>query len=267
MSPKWLKMIVAAVFLALVTTAVYEAVTFEPVDNPDFHLNREQLQEFTRRAENGDGTACWCIAVHYLKNDEKYKYWKDKAAFYGHPEAQHIKGYWMVVGSEGNVNEGLRLLTKSAEQGNVSAQSTLGDIYFNFRGYEKKVPKDLKKAEYWYRAAAMNGDDHALERLAQVLMERPATVGRLKEAYKWLETVSIRLNSKNPSDISLKEIQENKRIAADKLSRFVPKTSSVWKDLDAQAAKDAARIPAWEHVPFSNECDKLLKQATKSSSE
>ncbi len=267
MSPKWLKMITAAVVLVFAIMAVYEAVTFEPVDNPDFHLNREQLQELTRRAENGDGTACWCIAVHYLKNQEKYKYWEDKAAFYGHPEARHIKGYWMVVRSDGNVDEGMRLLNASAEQGNVSAQSTLGDIYFNFRGYEKKVRKDLRKAEYWYRAAAMNGDDHALENLAQVLMEGPADVGRLKEAYKWLETVSIRLKNKNPSSIYLKEIQENKRIAAAKLSRFVPNTSAVWKDLDAQAAKDAARIPAWAPVPFGNECNKLLKQATKSSSE
>lgn len=51
--------------------------------------------------------------------------------------------------------------TKSAEQGNVSAQFNLGGMYSNGRG----VPKDDRLATEWYRKAAAQGDEMALNNL------------------------------------------------------------------------------------------------------
>jgi predicted aspartyl protease len=58
----------------------------------------------------------------------------------------------------------IRWFTAAAEQGSISAQDALGDIYLRGLG----IPKDWDAAKVWYRKAAEQGDKLALDLLKQI---------------------------------------------------------------------------------------------------
>ena len=65
---------------------------------------------------------------------------------------------------------------KAAEQGFASAQSNLGNMYYNGEG----ISKDLVQAHVWWNIAASNGQKNARENLAMV--EKQMTFEQKAEA-------------------------------------------------------------------------------------
>jgi len=257
MKPKRLMILISVVLLGLAMALVYRAIRTDP-ESTFYELNPKQVKNLTRIAESGDGAACWCMALYYLKTEEKYRYWLNKGALYGNAEAGYMKGSGMIGQPGSDAGEALRLLLKSAEQGNASAQYELGNLYYN--PPDKAVKKDVKEAEHWYRKAALNGYDRAMEQLAQVLMEDPSDAERLKESYKWWQIVAIR-TKQDKTLSSTKDIPQRKYIVTSKLSRLARKTSATLRNLDAQAKKEAADIPKWDPFPKTDECIKLANRA------
>ena len=68
------------------------------------------------------------------------------------------------VSSVEDKNNKIYRYTKSAEQGDASAQCNLGFYYDKGQG----VPKDYKKAVYWYTKAAEQGHAYAIEALKKL---------------------------------------------------------------------------------------------------
>jgi hypothetical protein len=80
--------------------------------------------------------------------------------------------------------EAVRWYIKAAEQGNVTAQSKLGSIYFSGRG----VPQDSNQAYFWMVVARLGGD-HVSESLGPFVRARltRAQVASIElDADRWL---------------------------------------------------------------------------------
>lgn len=73
---------------------------------------------------------------------------------------------------------------KSAEQGNSSAQISLGDSLTGLFG--DGVPKDFNEALKWYRAAAKSGNAYAENRIngLRIILESPVRTDEDKRAVK-----------------------------------------------------------------------------------
>lgn len=72
-------------------------------------------------------------------------------------------------------------LRQKAEQGDVAAQCTLGNVY----QCGNDVPKDYKESIKWYRLAAEQGDANAQYSLASMYYQGEGVPQDYKEAAKW----------------------------------------------------------------------------------
>ena len=77
--------------------------------------------------------------------------------------------------------QNLNNCTKAAEQGIVSAQGTLGAMYYVGKGTEQ----DYKQAEKWFRKAAEQGYTLSQQSLARIYALGHGVTKDLKEAAKW----------------------------------------------------------------------------------
>jgi TPR repeat protein len=105
--------------------------------NASSYLSNEQIAEFTRKAQLGDGEAAFALA-----------------RFYGEIKQDQTKEIeWMAL---------------AATNGVVAAQYNMGMAY---DGEIHPDLTDIEKAKYWFKRAACQGDNNAkrkLEELGQV---------------------------------------------------------------------------------------------------
>lgn len=99
----------------------------------------QALLWFTKSAEQGDSSAQYLLARIYMQDEINL-------VFSDYPSKETIKKM-----ATKNLSEGLKWLTKSAEQGNLSAQRSLGDYYYR--------EGNLEEARKWFRKAYEQGDD------------------------------------------------------------------------------------------------------------
>src|ERR1700722_11717036 len=126
--------------------------------------NLSQLQELARKGNAGAENA---LGLFYSAGDEK----------------QGIKR---------NETEAARWFAKAAEQGNVSAQSKLGSLFWSGRG----VSKDDTRAYFWTVLARANGDE-ASKTLAPFIANRLTAAQRAvieQQADEWLQHHESALN-------------------------------------------------------------------------
>ncbi len=115
----------------------------------------------------------------------------------GNPLAQNAMGLLYSVGDDKqgvrrDENEAARWFTKAAENGNVSAQSKLGSLYWSGRG----VAKDDSRAYFWTVLARASGDD-ASKALAPFIAVRLTPAQRTaieQEAERWLQQHEFPVN-------------------------------------------------------------------------
>ena len=137
---------------------------------------RKAMQWFTTAAENNNINSQLTLGNLYLEGDgvtkdlSKSLYWFTKAAEQGNADAQFLLARIYMQDeidlvltdypsmetikemASPNLSEGVKWLKKSAEQGNVSAQRSLGAYYYN-------KEHNLEEAQKWFNKASEQGDN------------------------------------------------------------------------------------------------------------
>jgi TPR repeat protein len=129
------------------------------------------------------------------KNNVKAIYWLEKASDREHAEAQLILGTMYVSELENvphNVDRGMMLITKAANQGLSEAKGQLASIYFSGR---YGIDKDQGEAKKWMIDLAEDGDANA-QYAAGLMYSSGQLVDRdIDKAITWWEKAANNGNS------------------------------------------------------------------------
>ncbi|KTD67973.1 TPR repeat protein [Legionella steelei] len=96
------------------------------------------------------------------------------------------KGLSKLLGENGeqqNIDEGIRLLTQSAERGNRKSQYNLGMAYYEGYGLDN----DKKKALFWLIKAAENGEEKAQYNVGIMYLRGEGTIKNKNKALYWIK--------------------------------------------------------------------------------
>lgn len=119
---------------------------------------------------------------------------------------------------KGDYETALREFQPLAEQGNISAQFNLGQMYRRRQG----VPQDDKTAVKWYRLAAEQGDANAQSNLGAMYTNGKGVLQDYVRALMWYNIASISGESENASknrDIVEKRMTTSRIEDAQRLAR------------------------------------------------
>lgn len=136
----------------------------ESVNDTTFTLKPDAQKWLTMAAANGDRDSRLVLLYHKIGNSERLT--NDELQFLksvgdsDHLLTQNILAfyYFYILGIEAGYKEGVKWLTKAAENGNVDAQYFLGDLYLYPNPYvEPNEAEGLK----WGEKASQNGNFHS----------------------------------------------------------------------------------------------------------
>ena len=132
-----------------------------------YNLNKA-AEYFHRGAKRGDVESMKKLSLVLQKNWKLGQsfYWIKEAAKTGDAESQLITGNLLYngYGCDPSPTEAFEWWLKAAEQNDPDAEYNVAGAYYLG---EMGVPKDLKKAKYWYERAASHGKEQALERIEE----------------------------------------------------------------------------------------------------
>ena len=158
-----------------------------------FRINRSFLERKEKMKKFFLIAAIICSAV--LGNNvfaaenfaEKYR----AAAERGNAEAQLRMGFSFLRGwgCEKNIDEAIKWMTKSAEQGHTPAAYALGKLYC---GGKNEFPKDYKKAAYFTKKAAELGHVKSQFHMGYMYEKGIGVKQDMKEAVKWYRKAARR---------------------------------------------------------------------------
>jgi len=113
-------------------------------------------------------------------------------------------------------NKRLRRYIEEAEQGNISAQRDLGNLYAN----GQDLPQNYKEAVKWYRKAAEKGHPGAQNELGAMYLKGKGVPQDHKKAYAWANIASSQgyKPAKSNREAALKKMKPKAVEAAQKLS-------------------------------------------------
>lgn len=126
------------------------------------------------------------VAEDYLN---KSRYWYQKAAVQGVPDAQHMFASYLLsgLGGEEDIEQGMLWLRKAADNGNPEAQFSLAEILLDGK---YSIERDTQNGVKWLEKAAKNDYDKAIYRLA-VSYENGIDVKLdRKKAEEWLRKLA-----------------------------------------------------------------------------
>ena len=144
--------------------SVFTANTQEAVLEIKGAVQGTDLNRTVNRAEAGDSTAQYEMAVRYANGEgvtQSYRdamAWFAKAAANGNDNAQWKLGlgYIKGIGVPPDERKAAAWFKRAANQGHIQAQSALSDLYLSGRG----VPRDYVRAYTWASiAAGLRGND------------------------------------------------------------------------------------------------------------
>ncbi|MDR1382908.1 MAG: hypothetical protein LBJ67_03530 [Planctomycetaceae bacterium] len=147
----------------------------------------EAVKWLQKAANQNDSVAQLLLAKYYLQrrdvtknNEEKGMKLLLKSAEQGNLDAQHILGVNYIVGQyiEENFEEGIKWLKKAAEQGHVLAQSSLGLALFHRDKYDEAIK--------WLRKSAEQGDAESQYTLGLCYGAGKGVTRDEPEAIKWI---------------------------------------------------------------------------------
>ncbi len=149
----------------------------------------ESFEALKRKAETGDGTAQFNVALRYangqgvVKDDAEAVKWYRKAAEQNDARAQTYLGscYEFGRGVAKDVAEAVKWYRRAAEQNDSRAQFNLGVCYENGRG----VAKNEAEAVTWYRKAAEQNEADAQYNLGIFYRTGRGVAKDEIEAAKW----------------------------------------------------------------------------------
>lgn len=126
------------------------------------------LELFKLAADKGVPEAMYTLGYMYENgvgtkvDKEESKRWFTESALFGDVFAANRLGHEAVENGQGD--EGISWYQMAADQGDSYGEFNLGLCYENGIGTQVNI----KKAKYWYKKAALKGDDQAKERLKEL---------------------------------------------------------------------------------------------------
>ena len=145
------------------------------------NIPTEYCEELVKLAEDGNAKAQGRLAMIFYegkgvnRDDASAAKWAKLADGQGNPYATYILACLTLEGAgiPRNVDEGMRLLEKSADGGVKRAAATLGYtlLYGGMAGGSIKVQQDIPKAIKYLKIGAENGEPQAQEALAPLYVK------------------------------------------------------------------------------------------------
>ncbi|MFT6733524.1 MAG: hypothetical protein ACJAS9_001712 [Polaribacter sp.] len=203
---KKLILAISLLFFSFNVSAI-ECINSEPCPS---HIKK--VKKFARY---GSPSAQVMMATLYLEGDivkqnlKKSFNWLRKAT--SHLKslnlADHLLGvaYVKGLGTEKNVDKGIKLLTKAAEKGFVKSQLLLGIIYYEGKG----TSKNLKESFKWLQLAANEKNSTASYLVAHMLENELGVKRSIKDATKWYV---IAASLKHPQAMQKLELMKDRKI-------------------------------------------------------
>lgn len=131
--------------------------------------------------------ACYMYSMGTEQNFEEAIKCLKQAADMGVAQAMNDLGVCYAnsigVDEESAVSESIKMFSKAAEFGDSKAQNNLANYYY----YGTVIPRDYKKAFYWYSKAANQGDAPAQSSLALLYLEGLGVEKNAEIAISWLK--------------------------------------------------------------------------------
>ncbi|WP_175282124.1 tetratricopeptide repeat protein [Candidatus Odyssella thessalonicensis] len=169
-----------------------EAIAEESAEKRLRSTEEISVEELIEQAQAGDREAQYRLGTVYHKGKMKLDSdaakeairWFTKAADQGHAKALYELGGYYYSGEslEYDAEKGFKLIEKAAQKNYVVAQITLGDYYL--LGGSDYVDIDLKKAVFWYKKAAAQGDCDAQFKLAECYTKGTGTRKNKNQAFQ-----------------------------------------------------------------------------------
>lgn len=105
-----------------------------------FWLSKEDINKFVTLAKSGDKDAAFKLTQYYLfseYDEEKIKFWTEKAAELNHPIAQYNLAYIFYMQVPPNYEKSIFWAQKSMENKNPSAENLIEEVKEKMRGLHK----------------------------------------------------------------------------------------------------------------------------------
>ncbi len=148
--------------------------------------------EWLDRAQKGDCEAQFMVGYSYLTGEDGFEQsmskaldWLEKSANQGYIPAQHSMGifYFQILRNE---KEALPWFEKAAKQGNANSMTFLGILYSN----GEDIPHDDRVAAFWLKKACEDHDfsqeSKACGFLASLYLRGAGVPRSAEEAHKYL---------------------------------------------------------------------------------
>ena len=214
-------------------------------------LNKAQLKQVTKMAQNGNGAACFCLSLYYSEREEESERWLQRAADLGDPNAQY-RVHDRLISKD--PRKALQLLEMAAGKGQISALEALGKVYRD----GGLVNRDARRAEFYFRKAALKGSKFSMLDLSSLLTKTYRDRDRLTEAYTWLLMASWRSNPNTPF---ASETVKQELAISDKISREGYRVARIKKEAEEQAIRQNKSIPRSAIAPdYDGLCQDLAEK-------
>lgn len=146
----------------------------------------EQYRWFNAAAKQGHPRAQYLIDNAYQKEKEESLLFEQylKSANEGNASAQNTIGecYAKGEGVEWNISQAINWWRKAAQNGNAKAQVHMGNAYEHRYYHDDTTPYNGKEATKWYRMAAEQNNAEALYEMAKHTKDRNESIQWLKKA-------------------------------------------------------------------------------------
>ena len=135
------------------------------------------------------------------------------AAENGDASAQYTLGvmYYNGNGVPQDYQEAAKWYLLAAEQGDADAQSFLGVIYYNGKG----IPQDYQEAMKWHRLAAEQGAPYSQYTLGVMYISGNGVPQDAQKAMKWFRRLVVRNRHRHPPPQDAREAMKWFRLAAE----------------------------------------------------
>ena len=211
------------------TVGLAPTATVAPIPTAAPTPPMDPAHELRTRAEAGNADAQYQLAMtcpnsgDFANRDDSNEVqemirWLKQSAEQGHPKAQHDLAFCYEYGKGVTKDdaEAVKWHRKAATQGNASSSSEVGRHYLHGFG----VPQDAAEAAKWYRQAAIDGDELAPFKLGLLYLEGNGVPKDLVQALMWLELSPQRgypeqkkIRDTCDKELTSEQIAEAKRLA------------------------------------------------------
>lgn len=182
--------LVALIILFIISGASLGYLFYTPSDTKLKFDN--DLEKIKLEAARGDAKSQMTVGTFCLLRDGKIEEglkWIRKSSDQGNPVAQCFLGVCYFEGNflEKDTDKGIEFYRKAAIQGYQPAQGRLADCYL----FGWTVKKDQLEALKWYHLAALQGNTVAMNNIGSIYLHGEGVKEDYTEAFKWFQKAAM----------------------------------------------------------------------------